>query len=777
MITIYSGDFVSRWDDSRWLVEILEERETAPSAVGELEFAAENPLQIEWPETSKEEVICGSTATLKLLSPGDRTYAGLYTIEAGRIGLQVKRNGTLYWAGTLDPEFYEEPYSCLEDYEVELTFSDFGILERLKYGLEGLQTLEAIMADALGRSRLLDLLGPMQTVVDQSLISSEIPTYGGNWSVLQLAYLSVRSDNFTDEDGETSNLRDVVEGVLQPLGLRMVQRGGRIWVYDLNGLYGADLTIPALRWHSDDQVLGVDKVANSVKVTFSPYGGSEVTDQEVSYLGDIDKEAHILGDNTAIASTHAFTYYSGIGVAEGHEDEYSFTIFESGSTDDGVGASLGEHARYFHIEPIYGAEKCDGVVWGFLAREETEVMIIGFNHISLPENQAVNALQPGDGRYRPWEPVLTTYRVWLPKTDAATAARLLLRLRLELMADVRHNPFEESGDNNNKLAFEWASGHACMVRVPVGIRMRIQDTDDGAVTYHWENPNDAILFGDMLQGSLGVWVYGDYTSLGNEDTVAWPAWLEWYDPESSGDTVACAGWSKNRQALSNKGLDLSSAETDVVGIDYRQLPAKVRKLSDGQLLPYPTSGGWLEVTVYSTVEAFGYSGDRIKENESAGFRERLRWQLYKAPTVELVWADTREAVEQDDVEYKGVINPQARDEISLETTCGTAEDSLPTAKGLYYRSSQQTPLTVMRRNGREDCPEHLLIGTLHSQFASRHVKLSGTADLLTGGLKLYSEYNQEGRVFLVTSDVQDVDAGTSEAVFIELSGDEYEQGH
>lgn len=748
---------MSRWDDSVWTVEITEERETPPSSVGELTFPGEEPLVIEWPETGKEEVLCGSSATLKVLSPGDRTYTGLYTIEAGRIGLRVKRDGELYWMGTLDPEFYEEPYCDTEDYEVMLTFSDFGILERLQYGLDGLQTVGAIVEDALNRGGLGELLlrDGQALGLASGWISSSIP---GEVNVNLLSGVSVRSDNFTDEDGEVSNLRDVVEGVLQPLGLRMVQRGGRVWVYDLNGIHGEG-TVRALRWHGKDQVLGVDRVANSVKVTFSPYGGSEVQCSEVSYLGSVDREDHRYDGSDYPIPDEVTSFSFGFTDGETSSDDLCFTIFTSGDGSDGVGASLGSHARYFHMEPLYGGKECDGIVWGFTAR-------LG----QFPGNQAVNALfeRAGDeyydsgGRYRPWEPVLRTYRVWLPCMDEVAARRYQLRLRLESLLDLRVNPFEDFGDYNSGGYREWLQEELQMVRVPVGVRL-YDLKSGGQVTYHWENPNMGRLGRDLLDVSLGHWVAGDYS--GPLADGQWTGWLEWYSPEGGSGSAPCEGWSTNRQAVS----PYSAGRAGMA--DYDALPLKVRKLSDGQFLEYPSSGGWLEVTVYSTVECYDDSGGSL----SGLFRERLRWQLYKSPQVELVWSDTRETVDTDDIEYKGVINALARDEVTIETTCGTPASSLPTARGAYYRTSDGKQLEQLERGGRTDTCEHLLIGTLHSQFASRHVRLSGTTDLLTGGLALYREACQGSRLFLVTEDVQDVDAGTSEAVLVELSGDEYER--
>lgn len=147
----YMGEFLSRTSEV-WRVEILQEADTPFAVIGSLTFEAEEPLLIEWKATSKEDVICGSTATLQIESPGDRTYEDLYTIEVGRIRMDVYRAGAIYWSGLLDPEFYEEPYEQAAHYPVSLTFSDFGILDRLKYNLSGMPTLQAILLNALQRS-------------------------------------------------------------------------------------------------------------------------------------------------------------------------------------------------------------------------------------------------------------------------------------------------------------------------------------------------------------------------------------------------------------------------------------------------------------------------------------------------------------------------------------------------------------------------------------------------------------------------------------------------
>ena len=269
----YMGEFLSR-KGVVWRVEILQDNYSGN--VGQLTFEADEALVINWKHTDKEEVICGSEATLKIESPGDRTYEDLYTIEVGKIRMDVYRENGLYWSGTLDPEFYEEPYEKARYYVVTLTFSDFGILDRLKYNLSGMQTLEAILLDAIDRSKVCASL----------LANSYCTTYfAGTNTKATLSALSMRSENFYDEDAEPSTLKEVVTGILQPLAMKMIQRNGHIYIFDLNGLYTLAQS-RAITWDGDSQTMGVDKVANNVKVNFSPYSSSEALSGKLEYGGE-----------------------------------------------------------------------------------------------------------------------------------------------------------------------------------------------------------------------------------------------------------------------------------------------------------------------------------------------------------------------------------------------------------------------------------------------------------------------------------------------------------
>ena len=69
----YMGEFLSRAGVC-WRAEILQESNSAFDEIGVLTFEATEALVIEYPNTAKEDVICGSTATIQIESPGDRTY-------------------------------------------------------------------------------------------------------------------------------------------------------------------------------------------------------------------------------------------------------------------------------------------------------------------------------------------------------------------------------------------------------------------------------------------------------------------------------------------------------------------------------------------------------------------------------------------------------------------------------------------------------------------------------------------------------------------------------
>lgn len=741
----HMGEFLSR-KGVVWRVEILQDNYSGN--VGQLTFEADEALVINWKHTDKEEVICGSEATLKIESPGDRTYEDLYTIEVGKIRMDVYRENSLYWSGTLDPEFYEEPYEKARYYVVTLTFSDFGILDRLKYNLSGMQTLEAILLDAIDRSKVCASL----------LANSYCTTYfAGTNTKATLSALSMRSENFYDEDAEPSTLKEVVTGILQPLAMKMIQRNGHIYIFDLNGLYTLAQS-RAIVWDGDSQTMGVDKVANNVKVNFSPYSSAELINGELEYGGEYSAD-----DNPqwlAEPGHHYYTYrpdYNPTWNADSQtvNDSANFSIYIS---TEGKGLHyVNPLARYCHILPLVGGpSETTAIAWAFHSG----------GHGGLDTGWPKRILN--DVRMEAARQIMQTHRVFLPKLTTEDAKSYYVRLSLEMLLDARYNPFTEGNEYNEEGNYERMKTRTGYAFVPVAVN--IYDSAGNAVCHY---DNSSIAKGGTkghLAYCKGSWVSGE-GGFGS-------AYLEYYDPNDLWENAGILGWKKNRQCIGRPG----KGNVDVVLYD------SFKQMADGQYMPYPPEGGYIEVTVYEGVQCFDmdevvrgtliplqtpWNSPRYWVDDNR--YNQCRWLLYKAPKIELVKNNLIfDAAELDDVEYSGYINKHAKEEISIDTVCGTANTTCPTAKGIYCRASDSLQIQQLKRAGVTDHPEKLLIGTLYSQYATRHTTLEGEAVIDPGGLCKYTEQNQPGKVFMMSEEQQDVITDTTQAVYTELSPDEYD---
>jgi hypothetical protein len=173
-----------------WEVTIYQMAD-APFAVADLMFAADSPLSIEWGDTDPTEVVEGSTATLRLISPGDRTFADLYTVDPLGVVVEVKASGAVVWRGSMEPELYEEPYSTPDGYVVELSFSDLGPMDRRDFALEGRVTLHRILAEAIGATALSGYSLKSATMVNDWST--------GEQTALNLSRLCISADNFYDD--------------------------------------------------------------------------------------------------------------------------------------------------------------------------------------------------------------------------------------------------------------------------------------------------------------------------------------------------------------------------------------------------------------------------------------------------------------------------------------------------------------------------------------------------------------------------------------------------
>jgi len=739
-----------------WQVSIMLESDTPFPTIGELRFPADEPLTLEWEEQSKEQPIVGSVATLTLLSPGDRTYENLYSIAVGKIRMDVYRNGRLYWSGALDPEFYEEPYATERDYEVSLTFSDFGILDRLNYDLSGMKTLREVVLYSLGRSMI------NYGALDERFISTSLSATG---PAMSLSDLKVRSDNFYDEDGEPLSLRKVLEGILQPLALRLEQRNGRIWVYDLNGLY-QKASAKRLRWASDDQTLGVDAVYNNAKITWSPYAQSGTQSNGECWTEETDSNMialNILDGRTNSRSTYYSYHYSTDLNDWLDATDSGFTLWTS-STGKGLDY-LVDAARYFKIVPQYDGSEGEGIalLWpsvrgykqtygnGWSAAMEWRGHGINPNYLKTEMSTAGQA-------------IFQTRPVWLPPVDSASG--LYVRIALEMLMDPRFNPFESAvnwmdGLKQKDWASQW-SKRGNFVFVPVTVKFR---PSGGDKVYCWTNRSvveqDVSSPVRSFPGTLGRWV--EYDPTADTDPATW-GYFAYYDSSDRAERAGVGDWKKNRPAINPH---------------TKRLVSILENAEDGQFLPYPNFEGcggelWLEVRSRNWRITDGGSS---KSDDSYGLWGKCNWLLMKLPEVEIVNSSQFEqTISTEDIEYKAELNSHAKEAIELDTICGTSVDGVPTARGAYFNTADGKQITQLTRAGRTTQAEELLIGTLYSQFADRRTKLTGTVELEDdAALAIYTEAMQGDKRFLMAGVIEDIQDGTGEATFVELRPDEYDK--
>ena len=774
----YAGEFLSRAGIT-WRVEILQEADEPFADVGVLNFEAEEPLVIEWKKTEKEDVLCGSSASLRIESPGDRTYEDLYTIQVGAIRMDVYRAGYLYWSGTLDPEFYEEPYERASKYPVQLTFSDFGILGRLKYNLGSMQTLYAIVSDALTRS------GINFTSIDQSLISTYISS-----SKITLGSLRMRSDNFYDEDGEASTLEDVLVGIMQPLGLRMIQRNGRIWVYDLNGLYTLAQQAQIV-WDGASQTMGTDRVANNIKITWNTYAQAGKQGPEDCWKETTDKNL-VNVNNTSMATSGHCQYISFHYSTDMHDwfdaTDAGFTLWLC-EQQYGKNATLNAAGiRFFKIVEQNDGEESEGVavLWtgyhgyavgggGWFSNSEAAIswQPYGLQGISFDgslTDMGYNlATVLGGTLAACGGKLFTSEKVYIPPVDNANS--LLLRITLPMLLDCRFNPFEQAsnlmkGKKQEDWYKQWGD-YGNFVYIPVTLKFQ----PDGSNTiYCWTNKSVVSRDVDSspvrtLEETYGSWQV--YRPNDDEAPDVWGYLAYWDKKNEENGCYGVMGWKTNRPG---KNPYTGSVTT------------QLKECEDGQYVPFPSSarGGklWLEVRKSGWIIVDG-SNNLPASGSTTNPKDlwhKIGLILFKLPQFEIVNRQQFDmAINTDDVEYQAQINAAAKESINLDTICGTHKDGVPTARGAYFNNTNGQQVKTLTRAGRTTQAEELLIGTLYSQYAERRTTLSGEAQLPTGGVKAYTEQNQGEKLFLMQSEVQDVIADTSDVLIVELRPDEYDK--
>ena len=700
----YTGEFMSI-DGSRYRAEIWQEGFTGKPV--ELTFPYETPVSIEWAKVDKLEPVMSSAATLMVVSERDRQFVDLYTTKAGSTRLDIYRNNKLYWSGTLDPEIYEEPFSRQKDYEVTLTFSDFAPLDRIPFEQA-----------AANRGRL-----KMRAVIDLCMKKSGINT-GADWqtflstttsagaSLLDGVYVS--EDNFFDEDGEPMTLREVLEGVLRPFGLQMIQKDGCINLYDLHAL---EATQPRrVRWCLDDSALGVDKTYNNCELTFSPYMNTDLFNCELS-----DKE---------VVGGTEYTYDTAVFDQNGLLPGFKLRLSTKTKSKIWKADTSANGWHYFSITPYMSGDKSAGVA------AVADMHDTGSKTFYPLTGRSVSAV-PGGA-------LMIAERPYVGGVNYD----FLLNLKVDVLIDLRYNPFEEgevSYNYNNFSQNQEAFEKLCNTNY-IPFRCILHGIDGS--TWHYVNviKNDGLFV--PRNEFAGVWEKGE----GGWDK----SYLCFFDPDDRSEKSGLGGWKTNRPVIAMSAL---------------KTPSGYRMYKEGEYLMLPPVAGHLELQISNAliVSDLGRKG-KVSLTESERLYDFIHWFLIRKIEMKLVDKFGRD-VDKNDIVLRAWVDQNAREELKLDTVCGTLPDGAhPTARGQFFTPAGNV-ITSFRRAGVTDKVERLLLGTVYSQFHGRKKKLSGTADLVSKFCTLTDEH--EAGKFVVVSEVQNLLRDESNLAMTEIVKDNY----
>lgn len=602
--------------------------------------------------------------------------------------------------------------------------SDFSLLDRMNFSLRGTRSISVLIDNFIA-----------ETKINNRGIERYISTTCSSVSGEMLDNVGISCENFYDEEGVPLTMREVLDEILRPFALRLIQREGKLFIYDLNAVQ-AEFKPEQIRWESDDAVLGVDKTYKNVTLTFSPYpqkklysttltekmldegaeryyvakdlSKSPFVDNNIGFMIDLKKttgvseELEIRPDKALLFRIiPVFSGSEAFGIASRIRDVYKMPLFGTETPIDTSGSD-------------YGAP------WLFKVRRT----------LSLPETRVVfNYSSPGvilDGK--------------------SCLTDIMLRLKVEAMIDGRYNPFEEATALNGKSAYEKMQD---IKEYNISYILRIIDTD-GNIKMHYENrvydkESEEEGFFRHYKEINGKWVDGD-VEYGTPKMTS----LRYYD--SGGYTGWRGGWQMNR-----------------VGYLRSYIPRTAS--GEGDLIPIPSGnqGCTLELTIIS---CFARVVNPHKHNGLTTDSHTIpRWVLFKIPELTLVNQYGKEVV-GNDIEYKTWLNSSAKEEKKIETIVGTPCTSTNFGMGMLLDVSSRTTLQIFTRAGVSASLEKLLIGTWYSNYNRRMNMLSGTVRLLNR-FGTYTDVSEPG-TYLMVGDVQNVREDESNVKLAEITPDNFE---
>jgi hypothetical protein len=719
-------------------VEILKEGD-APF-LDSLTFPADSPVKITWTEADKLQPVLSSSCTLSLESMTDRQFLDeLYTEESGSVQLKVYRDGNLYWSGTLDPEQYEEPYSRARNYDVDITFNDFARLDRIKYDRHDDLPVKTLVEWIIGQSG-----------VDYGSIVWNTSTLSSTGTNTAFTGSYVKSANWYDEEGEAMSLREVLDETLKVFSLRLKQKNGNIYIYDLNAIYSSTPT--QVVWDGTDAMVAADRVYNDIEVTWSPYDNATLFESDFEVASNATAASTIqfpqndtLTDDGA-AAIHGQTGHSTESLGNtwwnskvNLEGEQVYILknregFQLETYNSGKGATLGGSAKYFKIKPQYSGQDETGVLLRIGAFDLVTLLARWLNNLRTGIFGTVNPYTSAG------HDALTFAKFYVPTLPDRSG--YCLKLEVDALIDTRINPYESlSRKQQDRINV------ADHVYIPYNMKL---ESDDGN-TYYWDT--SAVMSSSekevsVLSPSAGWKQSGQQGRVFTASSYA--AALHFTSNISAPvDAEANLGWTQNTVMMPRHSDSVSDS---------------VQSMGRGEFIALPETGGWVTLSISDIIDSSDTRG-----NWEHYINQYLGWLAIKSVRVTIVDKYGHD-LKTSDIVTRATINTSAKEELGVDTVLDVAGNVTNVAKGMLVDSTG-TPLSGFRRAGATGTLAELMCNTIYSQYASRKLMLSGTAQLIPSHCIL-SEQNTEGKFELV-SEEQDLRENTSRIAMVQFGADEY----
>ena len=282
---------------------------------------AASPLVIKYEGIERLDPVWGGGCSIRMESDIPMRFVDLHTDDPQVFQVRIYRDGVPFWLGWMDPELYEERLTDIAPYEVGFTAADLNVLDRIKYldGTGARYTDIVTLTEHL--RRCISALGLPFTNVYLGC-STAVDGMGSRDTVFGLRY--VQSSNFYDEDDKPMSCREVIESILRPFGLMMVQRDASLYIFDMDTIVSGgrmkkldtrtlsvlgDETIPPLLGDvgmmglaSMDSSYGFESLVNNVSIVSSLYGSPDIMTYAVEESALDDKVSETDGGTWSVAT-------------------------------------------------------------------------------------------------------------------------------------------------------------------------------------------------------------------------------------------------------------------------------------------------------------------------------------------------------------------------------------------------------------------------------------------------------------------------------------------